>query len=281
MQYELIKLNTARNALKYIIKAFDIKELYIPYYICPALRIAVNKENCKIINYHIDENFLPMCEFPNDAYVLYPDYFGVCSDIVEDLSKKYKNLIVDNAHSFFSEPKGIASFNSFRKFFPALRNGACLYTKKTLNDDIKIDDFSYEAKILSYKEICINESRLNNQPIKFASKSTLDALSSIDFDFERIRRRKMFEFFNSYFCGDFQLKKNQVPMAYPYISKNADDASKIVDGLSKHNINVYRYWNNLPQNYPERIFYENMLVISLNAEEFDSDTNKLEYILSE
>lgn len=281
MQYELIKLNTARNALKYIIKAFDIKELYIPYYICPALRIVVNKENCEIINYHIDENFSPMCDFPNDAYVLYPDYFGVCSDIVEDLSKKYKNLIVDNAHSFFSEPKGIASFNSFRKFFPTLRNGACLYTKKTLNDDIKIDDFSYEPKILSYKEVCMNESMLNIQPIKLASQSTLDALSSIDFDCEIIRRRKMFDAFNSYFCGDFQLKKNQVPMAYPYIAKNADEALKISDRLNKHNINVYRYWNNLPQSYPERIFYENMLVISLNAEEFDSDTNKLEYILSE
>ena len=86
MSYLQVKLNTARNALRYIIKAFKIEELYIPYYICPSLRSAVKKENCKLIFYHIDNNFSPVLEFPKNAFVLYPNYFGVCSNIIDELN---------------------------------------------------------------------------------------------------------------------------------------------------------------------------------------------------
>lgn len=34
---ELIPLNTARNALLYILRARNIKKLYIPYYLCDAV----------------------------------------------------------------------------------------------------------------------------------------------------------------------------------------------------------------------------------------------------
>ena len=152
MSYFQIELNTARNALRYVINAFQIEELYIPYYICPSLRNAVKKENCKIIFYHIDNNFRPVQDFPENAFILYPNYFGICSTIVDELNSKYKNLIVDNAHSFFSEPKGIASFNSLRKFFPTLRDGSFLYTTKLFNFDFIADNFFYDFNKLSYED---------------------------------------------------------------------------------------------------------------------------------
>ena len=124
MQYKIVKLNTARNSLRCIIKTYKIKEIYIPYYICYAIRNAAYQEKCKIIYYHIDKNFTPIDEFPIDAYILYPNYFGICSHIVDKLVKKYHNVIIDNAHSFYSEPRGLASFNSLRKFFPTLRDGS-------------------------------------------------------------------------------------------------------------------------------------------------------------
>ena len=118
MSYSVVKLNSARNCLRYIVKAFDIKEIYIPYYLCSAIRLSLSKENCKIHYYHIDDKFYPTCDFKENDFILYPNYFGVCNENVLKLAKKYKNLIVDNAHSFYFEPVGIASFNSVRKSVP-------------------------------------------------------------------------------------------------------------------------------------------------------------------
>lgn len=261
MSYELIKLNTARNALRYVIKAFCIKEIYLPYYICPTLRSAINKENCKIIYYHINEKFMPFQEFPDNAFILYPNYFGVCSRNVEELSKKHKNLIVDNAHSFYSAPKGIASFNSLRKFFPTLRDGAFLYTKRNLEKKIPIDTYSYEPKLLTYEEVCKNEARLDNEDIKYISENTLNAFSIAD----REERIKKFYYWQKKLNGNIKIIKDDVPFVYPYLAKTEKEANELVNQLQKENITVYRYWNNMPNSYPEKIFYTNLVAIPLNT----------------
>ena len=265
--YKLIKLNTARNCLRYIIRAFNTEEIYLPYYLCPAVRSAVFKEKCKINYYHIDENFRPAIEFPLNSYILYPDYFGVCSDIVDVLSKKYKNLIVDNAHSFYSKPKGIASFNSLRKFFPSLIDGAFLYTTKTLNTKIPIDEYSYIPHILSFEEFCKNENRLDNQGIKIISKSTYSGFLTVDFEKAKKYRLEKFEFLHKKYgnsnCLNIKINDNTAPFGYPYLLKSIEDADNTVKKLKSEGVNVYRYWNNLPDNYEEKIFYNSLVVITI------------------
>ena len=59
-----IALNCARNCLRYVIKAFDIKEIYIPYYTCPVVWQSIQQENCRVKCYHIDKNFFPTADFP-------------------------------------------------------------------------------------------------------------------------------------------------------------------------------------------------------------------------
>ena len=260
-------LNTARNALRYIIRAFNIKVLYIPYYICPALRNVVNKENCKIVYYHIDTDFRIIDDIPLDSFILYPDYFGICSHIVDEYASKYKNLIVDNAHSFFSMPKGVASFSSLRKFFPALRDGSFLYTKKIIDNCFKKDELKYYPKKMDISEFIKNENRLDNQDICMISDSTFNAYSKINLELEKQRRISLFEKINYFLNGDIVLQDNQVPYAYPYFEKDLSKAEKIAKELSENNINVYRFWNNLPINFPERELYTNLLVISLNVDE--------------
>ena len=80
---ELVYLNSARNCFRYIMKAFKIKEIYIPYYLCSCLRHIAFAEGCKINFYHINLDFSPASTFPKNAYILYPNYFGVCSKIVK------------------------------------------------------------------------------------------------------------------------------------------------------------------------------------------------------
>ncbi len=264
MSYLQIKLNTARNALRYVIKAFYIKELYVPYYICPSLRSAVKKESCKIIFYHIDKNFRPIQDFPENAFILYPNYFGICSNIVDELSSKYQNLIVDNAHSFFAEPKGIACFNSLRKIFPKLRDGSFLYTKKLFNCDFERDDYSYELKFLSYEELVKNENRLDYQEIKFISDSTLKYFSKFDLETEKeIRIKKFYDYHNKFESENLlniNLKKLDVPFSYPFLAKTPEAANKLVGSLKQE---IYRYWINLPDSFQEKLFYTNLVSIPI------------------
>ena len=263
MNYELVKLNSARNALRYIIKAFKVVELYMPYYICPSLRIAVKKENCKIIFYHIDKTFTPVEEFPENAFVLYPNYFGICSSIVEKLSLEYKNLIVDNAHSFFSEPIGIASFNSLRKFFPNLRDGSFLYTSKIIDTKFEVDTYSYDDKVLSREELVKNENRLDGEEIKFISQTTLEYFQNIDLSLEKqIRIDKYNDFSEKYSPFNnlkIVLKESDCPFSYPYLASNSNEANMVVKNLNQE---VYRYWSNLPDSFEEKVFYKNLVSIS-------------------
>ena len=263
--YKIVKLNTARNALRYIIKAFNIKEIYIPYYLCPAIRNAVLKEQCKINFYHIDINFEPLSDFPDDAYILYPNYFGVCSWIVEKLALKYKNLIADNAHSFFSEPVGIASFNSVRKFFTKIKDGAFLYTTKTLDINFPKDTYEYEHKILSYEELCKNENRLDKEDIKIMSACTENYFTSENIDEIKQTYIKNYEKYHKNYCSQnrliFKLKENDVPYKYPYLADTMENAEKTALEFNKNGIIIFRYWNNMPDSFTEKEFYTKLVAI--------------------
>ena len=151
--YKVLYLNLARNSLRYIIKTYGIKQLHIPYYLCNVIRQSIVRENCKPIFYHIDDNFLPDRDFNKDDFVLYPNYFGICGENANLLSEKYKNLIIDNAHSFYSEPKGLACFNSARKFFNVY-NGSVLWIKNK-------ERYIHESFVIKFTVI-IKSSIINN-----------------------------------------------------------------------------------------------------------------------
>lgn len=268
MEYKKIKLNSARNCLRYIIKVLNIKEIYIPYYLCSAVRLAVSKENCKINFYHIDKEFKPLINFNENDFILYPNYFGISKNVVDKLSSKYKNLIVDNAHSFYSEPKGIACFNSLRKFFPKIRDGAFLYIdSKYLELELKKDKFTYLYETLSYEEICKNENRVDNLALMTISDCTDLYYSKEKINSEKEKRLKKFNYWKKQFEDKNDLRiyliENDVPFCYPFLAKNEKEADELVEKLKLKQIPIYRYWNLLPDDYPEKIFYNRLVCIPL------------------
>ena len=102
-----------------------------------------------------------------ENYILYTNYFGICTKNAKKLAKKYKNLILDNAQSFFTEPIGLASFNSARKFF-GVPDGAYLFCNKKIGEELQINKsyerFSHLLKRLDinaqfgYEDFCKNEN---------------------------------------------------------------------------------------------------------------------------
>lgn len=263
MDKKLIKLNLARNCLRYIIRAYNIKQLFVPYYICRTVINAVRKEKCIIKFYHINKDFYPLEAFPQDAYILYPNYFGICSRQVMALSQKYKNLIVDNAHNFYAPDFGLASFNSLRKFFP-LKDGAFLKISKLTDFEYETDKFSYSRfEKLNYADFTSNELRLDKEEIKYISHVTEQYFSELNLEEEKLKRLTAFNMLDERFSAknelNISLTSFDVPFIYPYLTYKDGEVEK----LEQEGHLILRYWDFMPEEFPEYDFYRYLIPIPL------------------
>ncbi len=259
--YNLLKLNLARNSLRYIIKTYNIKELHLPYYICNTLFPAIKKEDCKICFYHINDNFLPEKEFKEEAFIVYPNYFGICDKNTEFLSQKYPKIIIDNAHSFYSKPKGFACFNSARKFLPVFY-GSYLWIKEIgqipENEENKLNIPMKEAEIIKL------ENEFANYEIKTLDKFTQEKINTMDL--QKIRKHQFINYhklFNK--TNNLMINPDNCysPFCYPYLAKTENEADDLANDLIKRGKKVYRYWQPLPKNYNEYKFFRKLVPIPL------------------
>ena len=263
---KLVKLNTARNCLRYIIKAYKIGTIHVPYYICPSIKATLRKEIVNVEYYHIDERFLPAKKFNGNDYILYPNYFGICTNNVRELEKKYKNLIVDNSHAFYAKPMGLASFNSLRKFFQmkyGILDGAYVYTEKILERPFRTaDDYEIDEN-MTYERIVKNEHRLDNEQIMYMSKTTEKIISTINFEYEKINRINNYKLYENLYKKsnelDFYIEDDEYPFVYPYYTHNTDIGYE----LEKQGLLIYRYWEGLPATFDEYNFYKYLIPIPL------------------
>lgn len=269
----VITLNTARNALRFIVKAYNIKEINVPYYTCPVVWETLEQENCKINFYHIDEKFLPTNDFQENDFVLYTNYFGICAKQTKELSKKYKNLIVDNAQAYFMPNLGLASFNSIRKFF-GVPDGAFLYCDKVLDENIEQDN-SYQKCSHLLKRIDVNASfgyqdfRENSEifktePLKYMSNLTKKIINSIDIEKAKKQRLQNFEYLHKKLSNknelNIELDTDDTPMVYPCLIRNENLRSKLIE----NKIYVAKYWSELPVEYYENYLYKYLLPLPID-----------------
>ena len=99
----LIKLNTGRNSLEYILLVKGYRTIYLPYFTCDVLLEPIKHLGIKLKYYHIDSNLDPIIDFelgPTDC-IVYTNYFGLKQDTVNRLSTYIDNLIIDNSQAFF------------------------------------------------------------------------------------------------------------------------------------------------------------------------------------
>lgn len=265
MAKHLIKLNTARNCLRYIIQAYDIKEVFVPYYLCPTVKSALRKENVKINFYHIDKTFMPAQNFNNEDFILYPNYFGICTKNVEVLSQKYKNLIIDNAHSFYSKPYGLATFNSLRKFFQpiyGIKDGAYLYCDKILDKNFE-QAKNYETVEYNFENIVKNENKLDEEDILLMSKTSKTLISTINFEDEKTKRIQNFQNLHQKYkeLNELQLnlEEDEIPFVYPLLTKDESLGYE----LEKEGLMIFRYWNGIPNKFEEYYFYKYLVPVPI------------------
>lgn len=267
----LIKLNLARNCLKYIIKSYGIKQLFIPYFTCPVVWQSIREVGCAVKFYHIDDKFLPITEFGKKDYILYTNYFGLFEDNCKILAKKYKNLIVDNSQGFYSENYGIATFNSLRKFF-RVQNGTYLYIEKILNEQFPEDELSFKYNPLiqeDYESFLKNELFLDKEKeIKMISKNVKIQMNNVDLNFDKNFRHEYFEkyaiIFNKFNKIKFKFNENSFPYCYPLSCSNEQIKNKLIS----LNLPLLRLWKNFPSDFIESTFLNDTVALPLNDKSF-------------
>ena len=248
---DALKFNSARSALRYLIRQLAVKKIHVPYYTCPVVWQAIACENCAVVPYEIDDNFAPMQDFPKSDFILYNNYFGVCGKNVTEMSVQYPNLIVDNAQAFYAAPQGRASFYSPRKFF-GLPDGGLLiaegiaaphYEQSTSFDKclhlLKRHDLGAAG---GYDDFRQNDASLDNAQVSAMSKLTEALCGNIDYQTAKKIRLQNFAFLhrNLQHINKVTISpdENDVPMVYPL---EVDDLS-LRQKLIENKVYVARYW---------------------------------------
>lgn len=267
---EIIKLNLARNCLKYICKAYGINKILLPYYTCPVVWNSLREENCEVKFYHIDKDFLPTEKFKKNDFILYTNYFGINSKNCKKLAKKYPNIIIDNSQGFFSEPLGLASFNSLRKFFN-VQNGAYLFTSKQLEQVFEVDKIELQPVSMQedYEKFLKNELFLDAQKqIKTISPKVEKMMNDLDFETESIKRVRIFKQYEKVLknFNNIQLDLNigDVPYCYPF-SPNSEIIKR---KLWSKNLVLLQLWKNFPKSFIESEFLNDTIALPLDNAEY-------------
>lgn len=256
---EAIRLNTGRNAFEYILKGRRFQKVYIPYYTCDVMLEPILKLKLEYEFYSIDTDFRPVFDFKNlkeNEVFVFTNYYGLCDKIVNEVSLKCENLIIDNAQAFYSLPlNGVDTFYSPRKFF-GVSDGAYLYTKSLITEQLKTD-VSYKRfeHLLGridvgaeefYNIFRKNDEYLSGQPIKTMSNLTQKLLESIDYLYIAEKRKQNFNYLNKELKSvnqlQLELENDTIPMVYPLLIENG---LRIKKELINNKIYVATYWPNV------------------------------------
>lgn len=253
----LIALNSARNALLYIMKAKSIKKIYIPYYLCDCIRYTLKNHDYDFRYYHIDYEFMPIIEsdLEDGAYVYIVNHFGQHSnDAIKRFKSQYGNIILDNTHAFFQPPLAeVDTIYSCRKFF-GVPDGAYLSTDAVLEEKLSMDSSKdrypyllgrFEGKASDY----FNEYHEVNEvfdlePLKSMSRLTRNIMGAVDYEKVRQIRNRNFAYLHSRLgqSNSLELSSRDGAFAYPFYCENGVEIRKL---LAKKKIYIPTLWPNV------------------------------------
>lgn len=283
-------LNSGRNAFAYILKTFNIKRIALPFFTCPVVWEITEQENCKIIPYDIDNNFMPTIKFNEEEYILYTNYFGICSNQVKKLSSQYPNIIFDNAQAFFAQFSGIASFYSPRKFF-GIPDGGLVISKKYSDIQLqrstsynicshllKRHDLGAEAAYFDFKN---NSFEISKAPLQTISPLTKAMMKNVNYS--NIMKTRIENYsvlanaLTKYNKINTSLYKD-IPLVYPFYLENG--AADLRNKLIQHKIFVAKYWpaaknTSCMSSNAAKLFSENIIPLPIDQRYNTNDMHRI------
>lgn len=266
-------VNSARNALLYILKARQVKKVYIPRFLCDSVTGLCQRESYPYEEYSIDRNFRPVFSKPlkEGEYLYIVNYYGQLSnDEILRLKKRWGRIIIDNVQAFFQQPvNGVDTIYSCRKFF-GVPDGAYVATDAVLEEmlerDVSMDRMRcilgrFEGNASDYyRDFQATGPLFEEMPLRSMSALTRNLLRAVDYETVRNRRQKNYAVLESALGKHnvLSLTVPEGPYCYPFYCKNGLQIKKY---LAEKKIYVPTLWPNvlLMEEGLEKDFAENIL----------------------
>ncbi len=252
-----LALNCGRNALAYLCEAKRIKKLYLPRFLCSSIPDVCKKIGVEFEYYHIDRRFLPCFEkdLQHSEYLYVVNFYGQLSnENLLELKKKYCNIIVDQAQSYYQMPlDGVNTFYTCRKYF-GVADGGFLYTDTKLEYDIPLDESFERMNFLLgryersanefYSEYVANNMMFANEPVKRMSALTHNLLCGIDYQASGKQRKENFTYLHECFKNINRLSLT-VPFGAFMYPLFIEDGRSIRKKLLKDKVYIPTLWPNV------------------------------------
>ncbi len=290
---DAVAVNNARNGLLYLIKARNIRKLYIPYYLCDSVSGLCEREGCPYDFYPIHEDFMPAFEgeLHEGEYLYVVNYFGRLDDAkILELKSLYGNVILDNVQAFFHQPlNGIDTIYSCRKFF-GVPDGGYIATDVRLSEELPVDVSKtrmrhvlgrYEGSSASdfYNDFKANDHSFKSLELRMMSRLTHNLLLAIDYEKVRKRREENYAFLSDNLKAVNRLPDIRPvgPYMYPFYCSNGMEVKKM---MASRKIYVPTLWPNVLEcNCPlERDYAENILPLPCDQR---YDVHDMQYLIRE
>lgn len=280
-----LKLNTARNCIKYLIEARSIKKLWISRWNCSAVLDTCINSGIEIAFYELDSAFRPILpkDYKSDDYIYVVNYYGQVSDIL------YEHMILDNVQAFFQKPvSGMDTIYTCRKFF-GVTDGAYLYTDSSLNRELEQDKSHPRIEYLAgrfednasdfYSLYQENEERLDSLPLMRMSAFTENILRSINYQLVRTKREENFKFLSNALerYNQLNLCCPVGPFAYPFLCDKGEDIRR---RLQAEKIYVAKLWPNVTGGMEGKLA-ANLLPIPCDQRYVPSDLKRICVIIED
>lgn len=291
-----LALNTARNAIEYVLRLECPSAVWIPKWCCNAVVMPSEKLNIPINWYSVTQDFLPLDASPvTNELIIIINYYGLLKekDIIA-FKKKYTGvkIILDNSQAFYAQPLSDEyTIYSCRKFF-AVADGAFLVTNKYLPENLE-QDKSYDRIPFLFKRLELganqayadfldNEIKVSQLPICTMSLSTEFLLSMFDWDMLCKRRIENYEMLHTTLSHLNSLRQTADiygPLCYPlYIPGRG---KKVKEELIARKIYVPTYWNDAIERVGdmEKSFIEDVVPLPVDQRYSMNDMRDLSNIL--
>lgn len=229
----LLRFNSVKASLAYLLDRIACKKIYIPYYYCPSTTSAIKRTGLEICFYHVDNKLMPI-DVPDeqDSCVLLVDYFGVRDEQTDVIAGSYKRaeVIIDRAHSFYADPiieKHIHNLYSAKKFF-GVPDGSYLVSTNTINSlQIPTEAYAYAGYLaLTYEEGTNAAYNMKKEADKMIADNydcmsilAIGLLQNVDYDRVASRRRENYRTIHDIFrnINQLELPEDCVPYQYPLL----------------------------------------------------------------
>jgi len=254
---DAMSFQSARSALLALLRAQKVGHVWVPLYICDAMLAPFRATGTRLQFYSLSNDFeiVEDIQLGENDWVVYVNYFGICTEAAQRVVKKYgKRVVCDHAQAFFAAPEQcLATIYSPRKFF-GVPDGGLLVThvdveSPTIFQDVTLQSVAHLIKRLSigaeggYADYVAAEKSFDDIEPRMMSAFAKRILFAVDMSHVATKRQENFNFLHSNLSPLNRLhlhfaEATCVPLCYPFLPAS----SSLREHLRSRRIFTATYW---------------------------------------